>query len=97
MNEEQPNGNPMMKSLLIWGDVVHLPGIQFALPQAGLAFDTDSLKVPYVELRIDAALPLECQRSLQRFLQPMQMVQRLTQPGQVTTPKPNAQPGRTQF
>jgi poly(3-hydroxybutyrate) depolymerase len=27
----------------------------------------------------------------------MQMVQRLTQPGQVTTPKPNAQPGRTQF
>ena len=29
-------------SLLIWGDVVHLPGIQFALPQAGLAFDTDS-------------------------------------------------------
>ena len=42
-----------------------------------LAFDTDSLKVPYVELRIDAALPLECQRSLQRFLQPMQMVQRL--------------------
>lgn len=30
------------ESLLIWGDVVHLPGIQFALPQAGLAFDTDS-------------------------------------------------------
>lgn len=29
-------------SLLIWGDVVHLPGIQFAHPQAGLAFDTDS-------------------------------------------------------
>lgn len=29
-------------SLLIWGDVVHLPGIQFALPEAGLAFDTDS-------------------------------------------------------
>lgn len=42
-----------------------------------LAFDTDSLKVPYVELRIDAALPLECQRSLQRFLQPVQLVQRL--------------------
>ena len=30
------------ESLLIWGDVVHLPGIQFALPEAGLAFDTDS-------------------------------------------------------
>ena len=29
-------------TLLIWGDVVHLPGIQFALPEAGLAFDTDS-------------------------------------------------------
>lgn len=29
-------------TLLVWGDVVHLPGIQFALPQAGLAFDTDS-------------------------------------------------------
>lgn len=30
------------ESLFIWGDVIHLPGIQFALPQAGLAFDTDS-------------------------------------------------------
>ncbi len=30
------------ESLLIWGDVVHLPGVQFAHPQAGLAFDTDS-------------------------------------------------------
>jgi glyoxylase-like metal-dependent hydrolase (beta-lactamase superfamily II) len=30
------------ESLLVWGDVVHLPGIQFALPEAGLAFDTDS-------------------------------------------------------
>ena len=28
-------------SLLIWGDVVHLPAIQFAHPQAGMAFDTD--------------------------------------------------------
>jgi glyoxylase-like metal-dependent hydrolase (beta-lactamase superfamily II) len=27
--------------LLIWGDVVHLPGIQFAAPDAGLAFDAD--------------------------------------------------------
>ncbi len=28
-------------ALLIWGDVVHLPGIQFARPEAGLVFDTD--------------------------------------------------------
>jgi glyoxylase-like metal-dependent hydrolase (beta-lactamase superfamily II) len=29
------------KTLLIWGDVVHLPGLQFAKPQAGMAFDVD--------------------------------------------------------
>jgi len=29
------------ETLLIWGDVVHLPGIQFARPEAGMAFDTD--------------------------------------------------------
>ncbi len=28
-------------TLLIWGDIVHLPGIQFARPEAGMAFDTD--------------------------------------------------------
>lgn len=28
-------------SLLIWGDVVHLPAIQFPRPEAGLAFDSD--------------------------------------------------------
>lgn len=43
-----------------------------------LQFDSDPLlRVAYVELRIDAELPLECQRSLQRFLFPVQMVQRL--------------------
>ncbi|HEY9400921.1 MAG TPA: YceD family protein [Luteimonas sp.] len=42
-----------------------------------LDFDRDTLLIPYVELRIEAALPLECQRSLQRFLQPVQIVQRL--------------------
>ena len=42
-----------------------------------LAFGTDALKVAYAELRIDAALPLECQRSLQRFLFPVQTTQRL--------------------
>lgn len=40
-------------------------------------FDQDALQVPYVELRIEAELPLECQRSLQRFLHPVRIVQRL--------------------
>lgn len=42
-----------------------------------LDFDTDELQVPYAELKIDAELPLLCQRSLERFLLPVQMVQRL--------------------
>lgn len=29
-------------SLLVWGDVVHLPAIQFANPDAGMVFDTDA-------------------------------------------------------
>ena len=40
-------------------------------------FDQDALQLPYVELRIDAELPLECQRSLQRFVYPVRIVQRL--------------------
>jgi glyoxylase-like metal-dependent hydrolase (beta-lactamase superfamily II) len=27
--------------LLVWGDIVHLPGLQFARPDAGMAFDVD--------------------------------------------------------
>lgn len=42
-----------------------------------LEFDTDELQVPYVEMRIDAGLPLLCQRSLQRFVFPVNIVQRL--------------------
>ena len=42
-----------------------------------LAFGTDALRLPFAELRIDAELPLECQRSLQRFLLPVRLVQRL--------------------
>lgn len=42
-----------------------------------LDFDRDALQVPYVELRIEAALPLECQRSLRRFDLPVNVVQRL--------------------
>jgi len=33
--------------------------------------------VPYVEVRVQAELPLVCQRSLQRFLLPVEIVQRL--------------------
>jgi glyoxylase-like metal-dependent hydrolase (beta-lactamase superfamily II) len=29
------------ESLLIWGDIVHLPGVQFARPDAGMSFDVD--------------------------------------------------------
>jgi len=42
-----------------------------------LEFDHDAMRIPYVELRIDAELPLQCQRSLQRFLLPVRVVQRL--------------------
>ncbi len=43
-----------------------------------LQFDSEPLlKVAYVELKIEASLPLECQRSLQRFLMPVGLVQRL--------------------
>ncbi len=42
-----------------------------------LEFGTDELKVPFVELRIDARLPLLCQRSLERFLLPVSIEQRL--------------------
>jgi len=28
-------------ALLVWGDIVHLPGLQFAQPVAGMAFDID--------------------------------------------------------
>lgn len=42
-----------------------------------LQFDRDALQVPYAELRIDACLPLQCQRSLQRFLHPVQVTLRL--------------------
>ncbi len=41
-----------------------------------LEFDQDVLQVPFAELRVDAELPLICQRSLQRFLLPVSLVQR---------------------
>lgn len=45
--------------------------------RVSVEFDRDPLQVPYVELRIEAELPLVCQRSLQRFLLPVRIVQRL--------------------
>ena len=42
-----------------------------------LEFDRGVLDVPYVEIRAQADLPLICQRSLQRFLLPVRIVQRL--------------------
>src|SRR5690606_31980151 len=60
-----------------------MPRLRDALLEGGgeaafsLQFDRDSLQVPYVELRIDAALPLECQRTLQHFELPVRIVQRL--------------------
>ncbi|MDH6332120.1 uncharacterized protein M2299_002958 [Stenotrophomonas sp. 1278] len=43
-----------------------------------LEFGRDEiLRVSYVELTIDTALPLTCQRSMQRFLLPVKMTQRL--------------------
>lgn len=41
-----------------------------------LEFDQDVLQVPFAELRIDAELPLVCQRTLQRFLHPVALIQR---------------------
>lgn len=42
-----------------------------------LEFGQDALQVPFVELSIDAGLPLVCQRSLERFVFPVKTVQRL--------------------
>jgi uncharacterized protein len=42
-----------------------------------LQFDRDGLQVPYAELRLETEFPLECQRSLKRFLLPVRIVQRL--------------------
>lgn len=41
-----------------------------------ITFDRDALQVPWLDLRIEAELPLTCQRSLQRFLLPVVLEQR---------------------
>src|SRR3546814_15779684 len=43
-----------------------------------ISFDRDALQVPYVNLRIQAALTVVCQRTLQPFLPPVQVEQPLT-------------------
>ncbi|MFH6782227.1 MULTISPECIES: MBL fold metallo-hydrolase [Methylobacterium] len=40
------------QSLLIWGDVVHLPAIQFARPEAGVSFDVDGATAAATRKRI---------------------------------------------
>jgi glyoxylase-like metal-dependent hydrolase (beta-lactamase superfamily II) len=39
-------------ALLIWGDIVHLPGIQFARPGVGMAFDVDGAQAIATRTRI---------------------------------------------
>ncbi len=39
-------------SLLIWGDVVHVPPIQFAQPEVGLVFDTDIAEAKATRARV---------------------------------------------
>lgn len=42
-----------------------------------LEFDQDpTLRVPFVEVEVDAELPLQCQRTLERFLLPVRLKQR---------------------
>lgn len=45
--------------------------------QFRLSFGTDALRIAYVELEIEAELPLECQSSLKRFVLPVRISQRL--------------------
>jgi len=39
-------------SLLIWGDIVHMPGVQFARPGAGMGFDADGAQAIATRQRI---------------------------------------------
>jgi glyoxylase-like metal-dependent hydrolase (beta-lactamase superfamily II) len=38
--------------LLIWGDIVHMPGIQFARPEVGMTFDVDRAQAAATRRRI---------------------------------------------
>lgn len=40
------------EQILIWGDIVHVPALQFAHPKAGIAFDVDVQKAQKTRLKI---------------------------------------------
>ena len=40
------------EQLLIWGDVIHLPGIQFAIPDASVIYDLDSVAAAAARRRV---------------------------------------------
>src|SRR5688572_26824730 len=42
-----------------------------------LEFGRDTMNQPFVEVRAEAELPLLCQRTLERYLQPVKVVQQL--------------------
>ena len=42
-----------------------------------IEFGRDSLDLPFAEIRAEAQLPMLCQRSLERYLQPVTVLQRL--------------------
>jgi len=75
-------GSLPLSSLPRLRDALHDAGAAAGLGDPGpvrfaIEFDRDALQVPYVELRIEAQLPLECQRTLRPFLHPVHVVQRL--------------------
>lgn len=42
-----------------------------------LEFGQDAGRQPFVEVQAEASLPLQCQRSMERYLQPVQVLQQL--------------------
>jgi glyoxylase-like metal-dependent hydrolase (beta-lactamase superfamily II) len=40
------------ETLLIWGDIVHIPGVQFARPEVGMMFDVDGAAAVATRLRV---------------------------------------------
>jgi uncharacterized protein len=73
----QFEGTLPLASLPRLGGMLRDVGSDLGEARFSLGFDRDALQVPYVQLQVEAALPLECQRSLQRFLHPVRVVQRL--------------------
>jgi len=73
-------GRRMIESHLPLSALPRLVGLLFDTQgevRFSLGFDRDALGVAYAELELDTTLPLQCQRSLQRFGFPVQMRQRL--------------------